>query len=132
MKTLKNTFALALTAAVLSFSTVFAADSKRPEAAPSAYKVGMYVSKNAMTLNVMVEKQAGNSVVIRVKDSEGKLLATQTLKGSDERTWSKFNLSELGDGTYNVEVSNGRDVTVKDITLTTPKPIDVNRTIAVQ
>ena len=131
MKTITKTLALALTAAILSFSTVSAKPTGRPTA-PAAYKVGMYVSQKTTTLNVMVEKQAGNTVVIRLKDQNGQLLATQAIKGSGERSWSKFNLSELRDGTYQVELTNGRDVTVKEITLSTQKPTDASRSIAVE
>ena len=130
MKTITKTLTLALTAAILSFASV-SAKPANPATAPAAYKVGMYVSQKTTTLNVMVEKQAGNTIVIRLKDNAGQLLATQALKGADERSWSKFNLSQLEDGTYKVEITNGRDVTVKEITLSTQKPTDASRSIAV-
>ena len=131
MKTITKTLTLALTAAILSFASV-SAKPANPATAPAAYKVGMYVSQKTTTLNVMVEKQAGNKVIIRLKNSEGQLLATQAIKGSEERSWSKFNLSDLTDGTYKVEITNGQDVTVKEITLSTQKPVDASRTIAVE
>lgn len=132
MKTITKTLTLALTAAILSFSSVSAKPADPSTTAPAAYKVGMYVSQKTTTLNVMVEKQAGNKVIIRLKNSEGQLLATQAIKGSEERSWSKFNLSDLTDGTYKVEITNGQDVTVKEITLSTQKPVDASRTIAVE
>lgn len=130
MKTITKTLALALTAAVLSFSTVSAKPIIRPTA-PAAYKVGMYFSEKTTTLNVMVEKQSGNSVTIRVKNNEGQTLATQNVKGKGERYWSKFNLSELADGTYQVEITNGQDVTVKEVKLSTQNASETGRTIAV-
>lgn len=130
MKTLTKNLVFALTAAMISFSTVSAGDINRPTA-PDTYKVGMYVSAKTTTLNVMVEKQAGSTVIIRLKDKNGHLLATHALKSNNERSRSKFNLSELTDGTYQVEITNGQDVTVKEIKLTTQKPVVETRFIAI-
>ena len=130
MKTLTKNLVFALTAAIISFSTVSAEDINRPTT-PATYKVGMYVSAKTTTLNVMVEKQAGSTVIIRLKDKEGHLLVTHALKNNSERSRSKFNLSELTDGTYQVEITNGQNVTVKEIKLTTQKPVVESRFIAI-
>lgn len=133
MKALTNIFALAIAATFTAFSAAHADDNlKTAKAAPAAYNVGMYVSKNTSTVNVMVEKQAGGTVKVSIKDDSGKILATQSLNGKEERIWTKFNLSELSDGTYTVEVTNGKDVTVKEVKLATPKFVEPTRTINVQ
>ncbi|OIN55576.1 T9SS type A sorting domain-containing protein [Arsenicibacter rosenii] len=133
MKALNNIFVLAIAATLTTFQAAKADDNlKTKETAPATYNVGMYVSKNTSTINVMVEKQAGSTVKVSIKDEAGKVLATQSLNGKEERTWTKFNLSQLNDGTYTVEVSNGKEVTVKEVKLATPKFVEPIRTINVQ
>lgn len=131
MKTFTKTFAVAMMAGILSFTSVFAGDRTEP-ATSTSYKVGMYVSQKTMVLNVMVEKPAGKPVIIRLKDKEGQLLAMQAIKRNGERAWSRFNLSGLNDGTYQVEITNGDEITRKDITLSTQKPVEVTRTLVVK
>ncbi|GAA4396471.1 hypothetical protein GCM10023187_04640 [Nibrella viscosa] len=126
MKTFVKTFALALSLSAVSL--VASANGGKENASPTSYKSAVFAS--ATTLNVMVEKEMGGRVEIRLKDAGGRVLHTNYLQKKDGKFWSKFDLSNLADGTYRVEITNGAESTVKDITLSTQSPVNVNRTIA--
>ncbi|GAA4467430.1 hypothetical protein GCM10023189_51090 [Nibrella saemangeumensis] len=127
MKTFVKTFALALSLSALSL-TSFATGGK-DNTAPTAYKAAVFASASATTLNVMIEKEMGGRVEIRLKDASGRVLHTNHLQKKDGKFWSKLNMSNLADGTYRVEVTNGVETTVKDITLSTQSPATVSRNI---
>lgn len=127
MKTLITTFALALTLSAASLTASANDDKvKAAPAAPAAYKVAMFPSTSAPRLNVIVEKATGGRVELRLKDAKGHVLHTSYLQKKDGKVWSKFDLSELTDGKYSVEVTNGAETTVKEITLST-QPVAANR-----
>ena len=127
MKTLITTLALALTVSTVSL-TASAKDDKVKAApkAPASYKVAVFPSASTPRLNVIVEKATGGPVEVRLKDAKGHVLHTSYLQKKDGKVWSKFDLSELEDGSYTVEVTNGADVTTKEITLST-KPVATSR-----
>lgn len=127
MKTFIKTFALALSLSAVSM--VASANGGKGNVTPTAYKAAVFASASATTLNVMVEKQMGANVVIRLKDDKGNVLSTNILQKKDGSYRSKFDLSNLSDGTYQVEVTNGVDTTVKEITLSTQTPTTVSRNI---
>ena len=85
---------------------------------------------NATTLNVIVQKQTGSRVQIVLKNAAGTVLHTEYLTKKEGTFKSKLNLSELVNGTYRVEVTNGTDVMVKDFTISDVAPATVSRTIA--
>ncbi|GAA4467435.1 hypothetical protein GCM10023189_51100 [Nibrella saemangeumensis] len=118
MKTLITTIALALTLSATSLTA--SADSHRltgPKA-PTSYRVAVFPSSSAAKLNVIVEKAAGR-VEVRLKDAKGHVLHTSYLQKKDGKFWSRFDMSELQDGTYTVEIDNGAETTAKEVTLST-------------
>ena len=125
MKTIVKT----LLAALMLSTSAFAAHvpylpkvgvSAGPTAITNSYKVAIYPSGLASTkLNVIVERQVGQSMEISLKDSEGSLLATKYVSKKEGNVHIKFDMSELSDGTYSVEVVSGTDKTVHVMTLVT-------------
>lgn len=137
MKTIAQTLlaALLLTAPILA-TTANAAAINRPDeptvvnhftASNPAFRVAVYPAAAPMLLRVAVEKQTDQPLTIRLRDASGKMLEEQYLGRKQGNFQYRFNLSDLADGTYSVEVSNGTEKSVHPITLTTP-----NRTVAVQ
>ncbi len=131
MKTVIKTLVLALTLSSVSYvASANPATGDKKTASPTSYKAAMFPSANKTTLNVLVEKEMGNRVEIRVKDAYGAVLHTEHLTKKEGKFWSKLNLSELANGTYRVEVTNGTETTAKDITISTVAPAAASRTIA--
>lgn len=134
MKTFIKTLALALTLGAASFSTVHAAvepDKKtRPETFAS-YQTAIYPSSVAPVVNVIVAKEEGSPVQIHFKTKNGETLVTRTVGAGKDKVAMKFRIDELPDGVYIVEVTNGRDVTKKEVKLATQPEVNP-RTIVMQ
>lgn len=135
MKTFIKTLALALTLGVVSFSTSVAAPgAATPKNRPvvhSAYQSVVYPSQYAPVINVVVDKEEGSTVQVRFKTNQGETLAERSVGRGKEKVAMKFRLTELPDGMYRVEITNGRDVTTKTIKLSTQQQ-ESPRTIAMQ
>ena len=137
MKTLIKSLAVALTVGVVSFSTSVAATSASTPASTirpvvhAAYQSAVYPSQFEPVINVIIQKEEGSVVLVRVKTNVGETLAERSVGRGKEKVAMKFRLNELPDGMYRVEITNGRDVTTKDIKLST-QPQESPRIIALQ
>lgn len=58
-------------------------------------------------------------MIVSLKTADGKVLAKQSVSKKEGNFRFQFDLSELQDGSYSVEVSSGNDVTVYPVTLAT-------------
>ncbi len=135
IRTVMKTFATSLMIALsLGFVTFASADDNRSTANTTTagnYRTAIYTSVNTpSTLRVNVEKQAGKALVINIKDEKNNILATQYLTKKSGTFSAKFDLSELEDGTYNVEIAGDNEVTSKSITLKTTN-VAVQRSVSV-
>lgn len=132
MKTFIKSLALALTLGVVSFSTSVASNpGKTRPVVHSAYQSVVYPSQYAPVINVVVDKEEGSTVQVRFKTNQGETLAERSVGRGKEKVAMKFRLTELPDGMYRVEITNGRDVTTKTIKLSTQQQ-ESPRTIAMQ
>lgn len=123
MRKLLRNFVLAACGIVALNVSVFAApfDAKRECKNNSCenFKVGMYRVQNTLTMNVLMEKQKGESVKLRLLDSKGKVVHEETVSKSLEKFGRKLNFSEVTDGRYTLEISDDKEMIVKNINLTT-------------
>lgn len=124
-----------LTALLLSTATLAATASTIPSPSTTApvttgsYKVAVFPSATPSKLNVFVERTPGQKMTISLKSAEGKLLGTQLVGKKQGNFHFQFDLTELGDGAYQVEVAAGTDVTTYPVTIAT-KPVQTpSRTI---
>ncbi|GAB3941492.1 hypothetical protein GCM10028805_04700 [Spirosoma harenae] len=136
-----KTIAKTLIAALMLSTSTFASHmphlpklgvSAGPTAITDSYKVAIYPSGSATSkLNVIVERQPGQTMEVLLKDSEGSLLATKYIGKKEGNVHIKFDLAELIDGTYSIEVVSGTDKTVHVMTLLT-KAIQPARTVSLK
>lgn len=153
MKTFAKSLLFALTVSALSVATVTAGtpaagapaagtpDGRKSEGrakhapvrttSPSAFRTASYPSTTSPVpvLNVLVEKPAGSRVSIRLVNKTGYTLVNQMLTKKEGKYSLKLNLADLEDGTYQVEVSDGNEVVVQEMTLATKRSRDAQRTI---
>jgi len=127
-KHVKN-FAMALVAGLFTFSTVLAtelADGK-------SFDVGMYRVLNTMKINLTIAKSEGNWIEIRLKNDKNETIYVEVVNKKAKQFAKKFDLQGLEDGKYRFEISNGKEVVVKEVNLQTnlPNPIDY-RTVEVK
>ncbi|MVM32988.1 T9SS type A sorting domain-containing protein [Spirosoma sp. HMF4905] len=131
MKTLIKSLAVALTLGIVTSAASFAHTNPgtRPTTA-AAYKTGIYSTPNGQ-LNIALDKEKGGAVDVRLKGADGKVLYTQHV-GKNERNYRvRLNLSELADGVYQVEVSNGVETTTQTVTISTNQPSAPSRLISI-
>lgn len=130
---LKTTAAVAF--ALFTVAAQFQAD---PIVSPKAecknntcekFRVGMYRVRNTMSMNVMMEKEKGEKVAIRLIDNKRKLLHEEFVPKYITKTGRKISFDELGDGVYTLEISNDYEKIVKSIYLSTKEVREVNRTL---
>ncbi len=125
MKTLITTLALAL-----SLATVTIAADVNPIVRPTKvahYESGIYTTV-AGKLHVSVDKQLGGTVAVSLKDGSGNVLFSRDIAKKDTQFRTRFDLSQLTDGTYELELTNGVDVTRQTIVIATK----LERTIQTQ
>ena len=121
-KLLKN-FVLAACGVILINASSFAApfDVKKECKNNSCenFKIGVYRVKNTLTMNVLMEKQKGEIVKLRLLDSKGKVVHEEKFSKSLEKFGRKLNFSEVTDGRYTLEISDEKEMIVKKINLST-------------
>lgn len=127
MKTLIKPLLFALSLSLVTSAVSFgeAKPIGRPTAVAS-YKSGVYMTSTGK-LSIALDKETGGSVNIQLKTADGYVLYTQQL-GKNERTYrTRLNLSDLEDGVYYVEISNGAETTRHAVTIQTDQPQRVVR-----
>ncbi|ADB40753.1 hypothetical protein [Spirosoma linguale] len=132
MKTLIKSFALALSFAVVTSAATFS--EAKPIGRPThvaSYQSAMYTSVDGK-LNIALDKQTGGAVDILMKGADGKVLFTQRVGKNESKFRTRLNLSELPDGVYQVEITNGVETKSQSITISTQQPEAPSRQIAVK
>ncbi|WP_234733201.1 T9SS type A sorting domain-containing protein [Tellurirhabdus bombi] len=128
MKTLLASFVIALT---LGTSTSFA--KNEPIVTNNSFQSVVYPSAESTKLNVIVDSKSNNSLLVRLLTTDGNELATQRIVKSKRATHVRFDLINLQDGVYKVEITDGEKKEIKEITLSTTVPTpSTYRTIALQ
>jgi len=116
MKTLITTLALALSLATVTIAADTNAIDRPTKVA--RYESGIYTTV-AGKLHVSVDKQIGGIVAVSFKDANGTVLFTRQIAKKDTQFRTRFDLSQLTDGTYELELTNGVDVTRQTIVIAT-------------
>jgi hypothetical protein len=125
MKTLLKPLLLAF---ALTFALASNSDAKPGRPAVSTFKTGIYSSVSGK-LHIALDKQPGGPVDIQLKSSDGTLLYTKHVGKKDATFRTCLNLDELADGEYTLLITNGVETSRQTITLKTPQPAALSRTI---
>lgn len=134
MKTLIKSLALAFSLAVVTSAASFAntteANPIGRKSTVASYKTGIYTS-TAGKLVIALDKETGGRVDIRLKSVDGKVLYAQHLGKNETMCRLRLNLSDLEDGVYQLEITNGVDTTTQNVTISTKQPAAPSRLVAV-
>lgn len=129
MKTLIKSLALALSLAVVTSAATFAQSNPASNVNYAAsYKTGIYTSKTGK-LHIALDKEKGSTVDIRLANTEGRVLFSRHLGKKDQTYRTQLNLSDLEDGVYQLEITDGTDVTSQNVTISTKLPSAPERLI---
>ncbi|GAB3952290.1 hypothetical protein GCM10028805_34030 [Spirosoma harenae] len=131
MKTLAKTFALALSMGIITSVASFseAKPITRPAAAAS-YQSAVYTTKSGQ-ISVALDKQKGGIVDVRLVNANGDVLYNYRLSKNQSEYRKRLNVSELPDGVYQVEITNGTEVTKHTVTIATQQPTTPSRMVAI-
>ncbi|GAB4044250.1 hypothetical protein [Spirosoma jeollabukense] len=95
------------------------------------YQTGIYLAAHGTKLRVNIDKQLGGLVFIQLVDKRGNLYFNKTLEPPETTARISMDITDLADGEYSLKISNGLEMEVRSISITTPKPTTVSRSITV-
>lgn len=123
MKTsITSLFALAFAFVTL---TSFAAPTEDPkETAKTSYSVNVFKGKQGK-VNFLLEKAAGKKLTVSLRNAKGDILFSENISKNATGYARRFDMNELADGQYHIEVTDGETIVKKDISLNTNKPARV-------
>ncbi|MDR6564483.1 MULTISPECIES: hypothetical protein [unclassified Arcicella] len=130
MKTFVKSFAIAVLS-VMSF-VASATNTNEPANTKKSFAVGMYQTINTMKMNVLIEKSTNKNLYISLKNEKGDVLHKEKVGKANEKYHGKFDLSELQDGKYSFEITDGESKIVKTVNIgtKTPEPTSQDRFIS--
>lgn len=112
------------------FASTVEAKPTRPTTV-ATFQTGMYTTIDGK-LHIALDKQKGGAIDIRLTNQEGMVVYSQHVGKNKSQYRAKFDLSNLPDGTYKVDVSNGQETTTYALSLATPAQVTPSRVITVQ
>ena len=93
------------------------------------FKVGMYRVKNTVSMNLLMEKEEGERIAIRLMDNKGSVLHEEYVPRYVSKFGRKLNFEQMNDGFYTLEISNDNEKIVKSIHLSTKEVREVERSL---
>ncbi|CAN1558380.1 hypothetical protein MCERE19_02504 [Spirosomataceae bacterium] len=119
MKKLVKTFALLLISVSVSLAN--------PK--PQSFKVGMYNVQNSHLLKVFVEKEKGENLRVELKDKNGAVMMTKYADKKSTKAAYCFDFAQLSTDSYKLEITNDKEVFVKDFNLVNTEKVEVEKKI---
>jgi hypothetical protein len=119
MKNVKRMLVVALCGVMMSGSVWAAAPRDCKNNKCESFEVGMYRVKNTLSMRLMMEKIRGEKVQIRLVDKKGNVLHEEMIGKRTEKYSRKFDFSQIKDGSYTMEITNGDELITKEINLST-------------
>ena len=86
------------------------------------FRAQVLVRSESMKLDVFVEPAENEHVKISLLDAEGRTLATKRVHDSENVGGIRFDVSNLKDGIYQVEITDGTTRQVESVALATFQP----------
>lgn len=117
MKNLATVFAALLLSTTLTFANT---DKEKEVEAP--YEVGMYFDGSTNTIKTFYEKEKGQNLKVELKNTKGQTLHTSYVPKKASTARINFNVEDLPDGTYVLEITDGNNTTTKSLVLDTTEP----------
>lgn len=125
MKTTIKTLACAL-----ALTTSFAFANPTEEKTAAKFEASAFTTKDA-SIRVAIKKNVHERVYLTLSNAKGDVLFAETISKNDMSYSAKLNLSELADGSYQIEIKAGKEQIVKQLNVST-KTSDVERKVTVK
>lgn len=122
MKTLVTTLVCAL---ALSSTVAFASDPTEDKKA-KPLQIGVFTTKEAK-IQMAVRKGAGERAVITLRDAKQNVIHEEVMSKKSEKFDARFDVSNLSDGDYTLEVIAGKDKVQKQVSIKSQKEATLRR-----
>lgn len=131
MKTSIKSLVLALTFSAVAATTSFG--ETKPVNHPTAvsYQESVYKTREGK-LAIALNKEIGGTVKIQLKNTDGCVLYSYQVAKNESQSRMRLDLSELPDGVYQVEITNGTDAKTHTVAISTPQPQTPGRVISMK
>lgn len=116
MKTLVTTLVCAL---ALSSSVAFASDPTEDKKA-KPLQIGVFTTKDSK-IQMAVRKGVGERAVITLRDAKQNVIHEEVMSKKSEKFDARFDVSELAEGSYTLEVASGKDKIQKQVSIKSQK-----------
>lgn len=90
----------------------------------ASFEVGLYRIQNSLSMRLLLEKVDGEKVYVLLKDQNGRILHEETLTKKMRKYSRSFDFSQITDGKYTLEVTNGEQSIQKEIRLSTTDVVE--------
>jgi hypothetical protein len=127
MKNVKRVLVVALCGVMMSGSVWAIAPRDCKNNNCEAFQIGMYQIKNTLRLRLMMEKNPGERVTVRLLDQKGKVLHLEMVGKRTDRFSRSFDFSRVQDGSYTLEITNREERVQKEINLSTAGMVEVSK-----
>ena len=131
MKTSIKSLAFALSFAAVTATSAFSMAEPINKTTAVSYQESVYKTKDGK-LAIALNKEVGGAVEIRLKNTAGEVLYTHRVTKSESQSRMRLDVSELPDGNYQVEITNGVDTKTHTVTLATQQPETPSRVITMR
>ena len=132
MNTFVTSLILSVTLSFTAFATPVSQPSRKDRPTKLArYQTGTYITADGTKLRVNIDKQLGGRVDVQLNDLHGTVYFDKSLSATETNARLSLNLTELTDGDYVLKISNGLEMEVREIRITTRKPIMSTRSITI-
>lgn len=132
MRTLAQIIAIATLTTSSIFANPIAGETSVNANKANNFAIGMYQSVGTLDMHLTLDKIAGKTVSVLIKDKTGKVIHTEKIAKNARSYHGKFDLQELNDGTYTIEITDGTDTITRTININSAKPQEITRTIVVE
>lgn len=131
MKTSIKSLALALSFSIVAASTSFGEIKPGNHPTTVSYQESIYTTKDGK-LAIALNKEVGGKVNIQLKNKDGFVLYSHQVSKNESQSRLRLDLSELPDGVYQVEITNGTEAKTHTVTISTPQPQVTSRVVSMK
>ncbi len=112
-------FAVALCSLMMFPAFASSDDTDNQQKKPQTFEVGMYRIKDSLKMRLLLEKKAGEKVMVRLLNPQGKVLHEEVVGKRQQKYGRNFDFSQTQDGRYTIEITNHDEVVKRSVNLTT-------------
>ena len=119
MKNVKKMLAVALCSLMMFPALASTNDADCQQKKPETFLVGMYRVKDSLKMRLLLEKKAGEKVLVRLINQQGQVLHEEVVGKRQQKYGRNFDFSQIKDGRYTLEITNRDEVIKRSVNLTT-------------